>query len=226
MFDFAEFALFRDRADAGQRLASQLAGYANRPDVVVLALPHGGVPVAFEIARALNVPLDVFVVRKLGVPGYREIALGAIASGGVQVIDDQVVHRLGVPSSVINDIAAAEIRELERQERLYRTDRSPLPISDHTVIVVDDGMATGSSMRAAVAALRMHEPARIVVAVPVAPPDVCDELRPDVEEIVCLSEPKWFVAVGQWYENFRQVTDQEVQYLLAKAPALLNPVSV
>ena len=226
MVNFAGFALFRDRTDAGRRLASQLAGYANRPDVVVLALPHGGVPVAFEIARALNAPLDVFVVRKLGVPAYREYAMGAVAGGGAQSIDNDVVRRLGIPSSVISDVAAVELRELERQERLYRRDRSPLSISGETVIVVDDGMATGSSMRAAVAGLRMREPARIVVAVPVAPANVCDELRPEVDEIVCLSESKWFVAVGQWYENFRHVSDQEVQCLLAKAPASFNAVGM
>jgi len=192
----------------------------------VLALPRGGVPVAFEIARELNAPLDVFVVRKLDVPGHREYAMGAIASGGVRVIDDLAVHSLGIPSSVIDDVAAEELRELERREQLYRGRHLPLQIAGQIAIVVDDGMATGSSMRAAVMALRLHQPARIVVAVPVAPRQACEDLRAHVDELVCLTEPDSFIAVGQWYEDFRQIRDHDVYDVLAKASAALNPVNV
>jgi putative phosphoribosyl transferase len=226
MITFSQFPAFRDRTDAGQRLAVRLRVYADRPDVVVLALPRGGVPVAFEIARELNAPLDAFVVRKLGVPGHREYAVGAIASGGVRVIDDLIVHSLGIPSSVIDDVAAEELRELERREQLYRGCHLPLEISGQIVIVVDDGMATGSSMRAAITALRLHQPARIVVAVPVAPSSACEELRAHVDELVCLAEPESFIAVGQWYEDFRQINDYDVHDILAKASAALNPVKV
>jgi putative phosphoribosyl transferase len=208
---------FRDRTDAGHSLARKLAAYADRPDVVLLALPRGGVLVAFEIARHLNVPMDVFVVRKLAVPGQREYAMGAVATGGVQVIDDQLVRRLAIPSSVVSDIAAQELRELERQEHLYRGGRTPVPISGKTAILIDDGIATGSSMRAAISALRQHQPARIVVAVPVAPADICARLRAEVDELVCMIEPKTFFAVGQWYQDFHQIADEVVQNLLVRA---------
>lgn len=226
MFAFGTLAPFRNRIDAGQRLALRLRHYTNRPDVLVLALPRGGVPVAFEIAQELNAALDVFVVRKLGVPGYPECAMGAIASGGLEVIDDEVVHSLSIPTSVINDVAAQELRELERREQLYRGRHLPLEIAGQIAIVVDDGVATGSSIRAAITALRSHRPARIVVAVPVAPREACEKLRADVDELVCLIEPESFIAVGQWYEDFRQIRDQDVHDLLAKASAVLNPARV
>lgn len=225
MITFNPFPTFRDRTDAGQRLALRLRAYADRPDVVVLALPRGGAPVAFEIARELNAPLDVFLVRKLGAPGYPEYAMGAIASGGVQVIDDQVVRSMGIPTSVITDIAARELHELERREQLYRGRHLPLQIAGQSVILVDDGIATGSSMRAAVTALRSHQPARIVVAVPVAARQACEKLRADVDDLVCLIEPESFIAVGQWYEDFHQIRDQDVHDILAKASAALNPVT-
>lgn len=226
MFAFGTLAPFRNRIDAGQRLALRLRHYTNRPDALVLALPRGGVPVAFEIAQELNAALDVFVVRKLGVPGYPECAMGAIASGGLEVIDDEVVHSLSIPTSVINDVAAQELRELERREQLYRGRHLPLEIAGQIAIVVDDGVATGSSIRAAITALHSHRPARIVVAVPVAPREACEKLRADVDELVCLIEPESFIAVGQWYEDFRQIRDQDVHDLLAKASAVLNPARV
>lgn len=226
MFSHEPLTPFRDRSDAGRRLASRLTAYADRPDVLVLGLARGGVPVAFEIARELNVPLDVFVVRKLGVPGYPEYAMGAIASGGVEVMHDQVVHSLSIPTSVINEVAAEELRELERREQVYRGRHLPLQISGRVVIVVDDGMATGASMAAAITALRSHRPARIIVAVPVAARQACEESRADVDELVCLIEPESFIAVGQWYEDFRHIRDQDVHEILAKAAELPNLVKV
>jgi putative phosphoribosyl transferase len=215
---------FRDRADAGRRLAVRLKAYTKRSDVVVLGLPRGGVLVAFEVARSLSAPLDIFLVRKLGVPGCSECAMGAIASGGVRVVDDRVVRSLSIPGSVISDAADQERREFERREQLYRGDHFPLQIWGQTALLVDDGIATGSTMRAAVAALRLHDPARVVVAVPVAPRQVCDELRALVDEFLCLIQPTSFFAVGQWYEDFRQITDQEVQDILLKASQSLNTV--
>ena len=209
--------LFRDRTEAGRRLAAKLTAYADRPDVLVLALPRGGVPVAFEVARALNAPLDIFLVRKLGVPGHVELAMGAIASGGVRVINDEVVQALGIPSDMIDWVATAEQRELLRRERAYRGDRPVPTVRGRTVILVDDGLATGSTMRAAVAALRQQEPARIVVAVPTAAPATCDEFRAEVDEIVCLITPEPFYAVGRWYEEFSPTTDEEVHTLLDQA---------
>lgn len=226
MFAYGPLTPFRDRSDAGRRLALRLTAYADRPDVLVLGLARGGLPVAFEIAQELNAPLDVFVVRKLGVPGYPEYAMGAIASGGVRVIDDQAVHSLSIPTSVINEVAADELRELERREQVYRGRHLPLQISGRLVIVVDDGMATGWSMAAAITALRSHQPARIIVAVPVAARQACEELRADVDELVCLIEPESFIAVGQWYEDFRHIRDQDVHEILAKAAALPNFVRV
>jgi putative phosphoribosyl transferase len=209
--------IYRDRFDAGKRLASQLADYVNRSDVLVLALPRGGVPVAFEVAEALRAPLDIFLVRKLGVPGHEELAMGAIATNGVRVLNEEVVNYLRVPGEVIDAVAADELRELERRERTYRGARPAPDVVGKTVILVDDGLATGSTMRAAATALRQQQPARIVVAVPVSAPQTCDEYRMGVDEIVCAVTPEPFHAVGQWYEDFSQTTDEEVRDLLARA---------
>jgi putative phosphoribosyl transferase len=209
--------IYRDRIEAGKRLAERLADYANRPDVLVLALPRGGVPVAFEVARELQAPLDIFLVRKLGVPGHEELAMGAIATGGVRVLNEDVVNHLRVPGEVIDAVAAEELRELGRRERAYRGERLAPDVKGKTVILVDDGLATGSTMRAAAAALRQQQPARIVVAVPVSAPQTCDEYRMGVDEIVCAVTPEPFHAVGQWYEDFSQTTDEEVRELLARA---------
>jgi putative phosphoribosyl transferase len=208
---------FRDRRDAGRQLAAQLGAYANRPDVVVLALPRGGVPVGFVVAGALDAPLDVFLVRKLGVPGHEELAMGAIATGGVRVLNDSVVQGLRIPDEVIDRVAADEQRELERREREYRDGRPPPDVRGRTVLLVDDGLATGSTMRAAAAALREQEPARIVVAVPISAPETCDEFRAVVEEIVCAVTPERFYAVGVWYEDFSPTSDEEVRDLLRRA---------
>lgn len=208
---------FRDRSEAGQLLAQELAGYAGREDVIVLALPRGGVPVGFEIARALHVPLDVFVVRKLGVPGHEELAMGAIASGGILITEPSIVEDLGIPPEVVADVAAREEQERLRREREYRGDRPEPEVRGRTVILVDDGLATGSTMRAAVTALRKLQPARIVVAVPVAAPLTCAELAEEVDDIVCARMPMPFQSVGQWYVEFSQTTDEEVRDLLARA---------
>ena len=210
-------AVFRDRRHAGQLLAAQLGAYAVRDDVIVLALPRGGVPVAFEIARALHAPLDVFTVRKLGVPGHEEFGFGAIATGGVRVLDEHLVSDLGLPAPVIEAITEREQRELERRERAYRGDR-PVPVVDgKTVIIVDDGLATGASMRAAVRALRALRPARIVIAVPTGAQAPCDTLRLQVDALVCLSMPEPFYAVGWHYRDFGPTSDEEVCRLLAAA---------
>jgi len=193
--------------------------YAGQPDVLVLALPRGGVPVAFEVAQALRAPLDVFIVRKLGMPGHEELAIGAIASGGVRVLNEDLIRLLGVPNNVLQDITARELEELRRREAAYRGSRPPEPIAGRTVILVDDGLATGASMRAAVRALRREGAARIVVAVPVAAADTCESLRPEVEDVVCAVTPEPFTAVGAWYEDFRQTTDEEVRALLDRANA-------
>jgi len=208
---------FRDRTEAGQLLAAQLTAYANRPDVLILALPRGGVPVAFEVARALHVSLDVLIVRKLGVPGYKELAMGAIASGGVRVLNGQVVSMLGIPKQVIDKIAAHEQREVERRERLYRGNRPLAEVRGRTIILVDDGMATGATMHAAVADVRQRQPARLIIAVPVAAVATCEEFASEVDELVCISQPEAFFAVGIWYEHFSQTTDEEVRHLLAQA---------
>jgi len=208
---------FRDRTEAGQLLAAQLTTYAHRSDVLVLALPRGGVPVAFEVAGVLHVPLDVLIVRKLGVPGYKELAMGAIASGGGCVLNEQIVRTLGIPKQVIDKVAAYEQREVERRERLYRGDRPPAEVRGRTIILVDDGMATGATMHAAVAAVRQREPARLIIAVPVAASATCEEFASEVDELVCISQPEAFYAVGIWYEHFSQTTDEEVRYLLAQA---------
>ena len=209
--------IFRDRVEAGRRLAAQLTGYADRPGLLVLALPRGGVPVAFEVARALRAPLDIFLVRKLGVPGQEELAMGAIATGGVRVINEDVVRYLQIPGEVIDAVAANEQRELERREHAYRDDRPAPDVRGKTVILVDDGLATGSTMRAAAAALRKQEPARIIVAVPVSAPETCDEFRMEVDEVVCAVTPEPFRGVGLWYDDFSQTTDGEVRDLLSRS---------
>src|ERR1700716_2344570 len=208
--------IFRDRREAGRLLAKELAAFANRPDVIVLALPRGGVPVGYEVARALGAPLDVFVVRKLGVPGYEELAMGAVASGGLRVLNDSVVKTLRIPDHVIESVVAKEEKELARRERLYRGGRPFPDLTGRTVILVDDGLATGATMPAAVEALRQRQPARIVVAVPTASPDICEELRTKADEVICAVHPEPFYAVGFWYENFSQTTDEEVRNLLAQ----------
>jgi predicted phosphoribosyltransferase len=208
---------FQDRFDAGTTLATQLAAYAGRNDVVVLALPRGGVPVGFEVAKALQAPLDVFLVRKLGVPGHEELAMGAIASGGVQVVNEDVVEALDVPPERLADVAAAEEQELERRLQAYRSGMPPLDVRGKIAILVDDGLATGSSMRAAVQALRRLDPARIVVAVPTAAAETCERLAAEADGVVCASTPRPFHAVGLSYRDFSQTTDAEVSDLLRRA---------
>src|SRR5260370_1702777 len=208
---------FRARSRAGQALARELKAYAGRDDLIVLALPRGGVPVAFEVARALRAPMEVFVARKLGVPGHEELAMGAIASGGVLVLEPSVIEDLGIPPDVVAEAAAREEQERLRREREYRGDRPEPDVRGRTVILVDDGLGTGSTMRAAVAALRKLQPARIVVAVPVAAPSACSDLAPEVDEIVCARTPEAFRSVGSWYLDFSQTTDEEVRDLMARA---------
>ncbi len=209
--------LFRDRFDAGRRLAAKLSAYAGQPDVLILALPRGGVPVAFEVARALEAPLDVFLVRKLGVPGHEELAMGAIASGGIRVLNDDVIRGLNLTSRAIDAATDRELRELERRERAYRGNRPALEVRGRTVILVDDGLATGSTMRAAVAALRRLAPAELIVAVPTAPRSVCAELGQEADFCVAAITPEPFYAVGVSYHDFSQTTDDEVRELLDRA---------
>ena len=204
---------FRDRTHAGRELARRLTRYAGRPDVVVMALPRGGVPVAYEVARALEAPLDVLLVRKLGVPGHEELAMGAIASGGVRVLNPEVIA-YGVSRAQIEQVTEKERRELERREQLFRGDRPPMRVADRTVVLVDDGLATGSTMRAAVRALRQERAGRIIVAVPVAAPSVCAEMKAEADEVVCAATPEPFRAVGLWYDDFAQTSDAEVRELL------------
>ena len=209
--------VFRDRRHAGQVLAQSLTGYAKRADVLVLALPRGGVPVAFEVAQALYAPLDVFIVRKLGVPGHEEYAMGAIASGGVRVLNTNVINMMGVDAAAVEAVTAAEQAEIARREALYRADGPQLTVKGHSVILVDDGLATGATMLAAVKALKSQQPARIVVAVPTAAPEVCEQMRHEADEVVCATTPEPFRAVGRWYEDFEQTSDEEVRELLATA---------
>jgi putative phosphoribosyl transferase len=209
--------MFRDRREAGRVLAGLLTEYRDIPDIIVLGLPRGGVPVAFEVAIALQAPLDVMIVRKLGVPGHEELAMGAIASGGVQIINDDIVRHAGITAAVLASVAADERMELARRERTYRGERAPLPVKGKIAILVDDGLATGSTMRAAVMALRAMRPARILVAVPVAALDACAALKAEADEVVCAFTPSLFYGVGQWYEDFAQTTDGEVRDLLEKA---------
>jgi predicted phosphoribosyltransferase len=209
--------LFQDRADAGRQLAGKLRPFAGRDDVVVLALPRGGVPVGYEVATALGAPLDVFLVRKLGVPGHEELAMGAIASGGVRVVNEDVVRQLGVPPAWLDAAADREGQELARREAAFRGGRPAPDVRGKVVILVDDGLATGSTMRAAVAAVRRLGPARVVVAVPVGAAQTCAEFRGEADVAVCAEQPDPFFAVGTWYEDFTQTTDEEVRDLLARA---------
>jgi len=210
--------IFKDRADAGQFLASKLREFAKRPDVVVLGLPRGGVPVAYEVARRLQAPLDLLVVRKLGVPGHQELAMGAIASGGVRVLNREVLSHLEIPEDILDLVIESEARELERREREYRSGRPPLALRGRTAIVVDDGLATGSSMRAAVHAVRRKRPQQIVVAVPVGARETCESFGEEVDTLaVCAITPEPFTAVGLWYANFSQTTDDEVRKLVERA---------
>ena len=208
---------YHDRGEAGRVLAEQLGEYANRPDVLVLALPRGGVPVAYEVAKVLNVPLDLFLVRKLGVPGQEELAMGAIATGGVQVLNSEVIEALRIPEYIISDVVSDERQELERREQRYRGTRPPPDVRGRAVILIDDGLATGSTMRAAVRALRQQGPERIVVAVPTAARETCEGFRDEVDDIVCAITPEPFYAVGLWYEDFSQTTDDQVRSLLLEA---------
>ena len=208
---------FPDRAEAGRVLGLKLAKYAGAADVIVLGLPRGGVPVAYEVAQALRVPLDVFIVRKLGVPGFEELAVGAIASGGVRVLNEEVANALPNADEIIEAVTQRESVELERREHEYRDGRPAPELQNKTVILIDDGLATGATMRAAVAALRQRGAAKIVVAVPVGPPDTCKEFEEVADEVVCASAPEFFQAVGQYYEDFSQTSDDEVRELLAKA---------
>ena len=209
---------FADRAEAGELLAERLTAYRDRDDVVVLALPRGGVPVAREVARALGVPLDVYMVRKLGVPGHEELAMGAIATGGVRLLNHDVIDALGIPMVVIDAVAAREQQELARREQAYRGDRGPIVLTNKTVILVDDGLATGATMRAAVMAARQQQPARVIVAVPVGATSTCADLAAEADDVVCVRTPDPFVAVGLWYRDFTPTTDHEVRSLLGKDP--------
>lgn len=208
---------FSNRTEAGRLLAEKLVKYAGRADVIVLGLPRGGVPVAYEVAKRLGVPLDVFIVRKLGVPGFEELAVGAIASGGVRVLNQDVMRALPNAEATIESITARETAELERREQSYRDGRPAPELRDRVVILVDDGLATGATMRAAVKALRHRGAAKIVVAVPVGPPDTCREFEGEADETICASVPEFFQAVGQYYEDFSQTSDDEVRELLARA---------
>jgi putative phosphoribosyl transferase len=205
---------FANRREAGVELAKLLQHYAGRPDVVVLALPRGGVPIGYEVARSLNAPLDIFVVRKLGMPGHREFAIGAIASGGVRILNDDVLRAYGIPTALIQSVAREEEAELERRERVYRDDLAALDLRDKVVILVDDGLATGSTMRAAVEAIRKKKPSKVVVAVPVGAPETCREFERVADEVACARTPEPFSAVGLWYRDFSETSDDEVRTLL------------
>jgi predicted phosphoribosyltransferase len=205
---------FANRREAGLELAERLQSYKGRDDAIVLALPRGGVPIGYEVALQLSIPLDIFVVRKLGVPGHRELAMGAIASGGVRILNADVVEWYGIPTEAIDEVTHEEAAELERRERAYRDGREPLPLENRVVLLIDDGLATGSTMKAAVEAVRAHEPARIVVAVPVGAPDTCQELATLADDVVCARTPQPFSAVGMWYRDFSETSDDEVRTLL------------
>lgn len=222
MFLHSEMVIFQDRADAGRKLSNQLRSYADRDDVLVLGIPRGGIIVAHEVAKALHAPLDVFVSRKLGVPGHEELAFGAVSSGGVRVLDQEIVQGLGISHKQIEESTQAAREELGRRERLYRGARPPLALEGLTVLLVDDGIATGSSMLAAIRAVRQLKPGRLVVAVPVAPQTTCGLLKREVDDLVCVETPRYFYAIGQFYEDFSQVSDEEVAGVLspARQPAL------
>ncbi|HEY9618046.1 MAG TPA: phosphoribosyltransferase [Microcoleaceae cyanobacterium] len=208
---------FKNRTVAGQLLAAQLLDYANRDDAIVLALPRGGVPIGFEVAKVLNVPLDILVVRKLGVPGHEELAMGAIAPGDVQILNQQIVQSCRVDDAALNQVIAREQQELERREQLYRDDRPALNLRDRTVILIDDGLATGATMRVAVQAVRQACPQQVIVAVPIGAPETCQELKTEAEQMICLETPRRFSSVGSWYDDFSQTTDEEVSTLLKAA---------
>ncbi len=209
---------FHDRADAGRQLAAKLSHYQEVPGVIVLGLPRGGVPVAFEVASSLHAPLDVFIVRKLGAPGQEELAIGAVASGGVTVLNEDVIRGMRISQTEVQAIAARELQEVDRRERVYRDDRPAPVVRDKIVILVDDGLATGASMLAAADAIRERDPKRIVIAVPVAPRDACADIASKADEVVCVYTPRPFRALSQWYENFSQTSDDEVKALLGSAP--------
>lgn len=215
-------SLFKDRRDAGRQLARELSEYADRSDVIVLALPRGGVPVAYEVALALNAPMDIFLVRKLGVPGHEELAFGAIASGGVRVLNEEVVRGLDISDAAIDLVAQREYRELERRERAYRGDRPTPDLRDRIAILIDDGLATGASMRAAIDGVRAKGPAKIVVAVPTSARETCESFESIVDEIVCAETPQPFYGVGMWYQDFSQTRDEEVQSLLEQTAEKIN----
>jgi putative phosphoribosyl transferase len=217
---------FRDRTDAGRYLAAKLEHYARRDDVVVLALPRGGVPVGAEVSRALSAPLDVFLVRKLGLPGQEELAMGAIASGGIEVLNEELVRSLAIPRAVIDRVAAREAEELARRERAYRGARPRVDARERVFLVVDDGLATGASMRAAARALRRQHPARLVIAVPVAAAETCEELARSADEIVCAMTPEPFYSVGLWYDDFSQTSDDEVREILRREQQEISPYAV
>lgn len=217
--------VFKDRTDAGKRLAEELAEYSGHKDVILLALPRGGVPVAFEVAKALGLELDVFIVRKLGVPGYEELAMGAISSGGTKVMNMGVVQSLQITGAAIDSVVAAERKELERREELYRKGKPKLDVTGKTAILIDDGLATGATMKAAVQALRMQDPKEIIVAVPTASREACEEFAADVDKTVCLTTPEPFYGVGAWYEDFSQTSDKEVCDLLKKTEDMAGSAS-
>ncbi len=209
---------FRNRIEAGRLLAKRLKPtYANRPDVLVLGLPRGGVPVAYEVAKVLDAPLDICIVRKLGVPGHEELAMGAIATGGIRVLNEELVRSLKISEQAIERVTTREQQELQRRDRLYRGTRPVPDLSHRTIILIDDGIATGSTIKAAISTIKQQQPDRIVVAVPVAPPDVCNELKAEADEVVCLITPEWLYAISLWYEDFSPTTDEEVRHLLALA---------
>ncbi|PZU98215.1 MAG: phosphoribosyl transferase [Leptolyngbya sp.] len=210
------YAQFKDRTDAGRQLASRLEAYAHRPEVLVLGLPRGGVPIAYEIAWALGVAWDICLVRKLGVPGHRELAMGAIASNGVRMLNYDVLSWLSISGATVDAVAARELKELQRRDRVYRGDRPQPELRDRTIILVDDGIATGLTMQAAIAVIKLQRPARLVVAVPVAPPQTCRDLKGEVDDVVCLLTPPDFYAISLWYDDFAQLSDQEVCTLLSQ----------
>lgn len=209
--------LFADRKEAGEKLAQKLSEYTSADNVVVLGLPRGGVPVAYEVAKAIQSPMDIFLVRKLGVPGHEELAMGAIASGGVRVLNDSLIDQLAITDKMLASVAAQEQQELERRERVYRGDNPRVELTDKKAILVDDGIATGASMKAAIEALRAHKPEKIIVAVPVSPPDTYMEIKEQVDEFVCIDTPQPFYGVGMWYEDFSQTTDEEVKKYMNQA---------